>query len=126
MTDRDTSGLGEAFKYLKKLNISKANKAWKIHKNFAFITIDVLCNIGNENILYSGKFEDYYLANHGGLDRILIKFPAKKEFSSNSEGEFIEIPSDYLIIPYSNITNINISYIEIETEDTVQSNIIIE
>ncbi len=95
------------------------DKGWNYNKKHVdFIVVDILMNVGGEAILYSGKFEDYYLSKtDNGLDRIIIKYPSKKKFSIEGDNDFQDIPSDFLTIPYNNILNLNISYFEINDND---------
>lgn len=93
------------------LSFGKGLFGIKFHKKIDFIVVDVLVSVGNENVIYSGKLEDYYLSKTGnGLDRIVIKYPTKKEFTFDSSSEEKEIPGDYLSIPYDKISNINTQY----------------
>ena len=88
------------------------------HNNIDFIFVDVLMNVGEKNVLYSGIMENYYLSKRdGGLERIIIKYPSKKDFSFDGGTDDREIPGNYLTIPYEKINNINIQYIDIEEED---------
>ena len=107
----------DAFSLLLKGEFRDAYYAWKIYKKITFLMVDVLVSLDGENVLYNGKFEDYYLAPHGGLDRIVIKYPSKKIFSSKGRGKFRDIPSDFLIIPYKEIKNLNFSYIFFDKGD---------
>lgn len=90
-------------------------KGWNYNKkHIDFILVDILMNVGGEAIIYSGKFEDYYLSKtDSGLDRIVIKYPSKKKFSIENDNGLQDIPGDFLTIPYKNILNLNISYYEI-------------
>lgn len=93
-------------------------KGWKYHLKIDFITIDVLVTIGDQNIIYSGLLEDYYLSKtKEGLDQIIIKYPSKKIFSHDGESEYREIPGNYLIIPYQNIVNLNVQYYNISDQN---------
>jgi len=84
-------------------------KGWKYHNNIDFIIVDVLMGIGDDKIIYSGVLEDYYLSKtSGGLDRIIIKYPAKKAFTPDGSSDYREIPGNYLSIPYDKILISNI------------------
>jgi len=100
------------------LDIEKGwRKGWKYHKNIDFIMVDVLMQLGGETIIYSGILEDYFLSKtSGGLDRIIIKYPSKKNFNTNGEGQYRDIPGNYLSIPYDKILNINIQYYELDNK----------
>ncbi len=94
-------------------------KGWKYHNNIDFIIVDILMEIGNESIIYSGILEDYYLSkSSGGLDRIIIKYPSKKSFTPNGNSNYREIPGNYLSIPYDKILNMNIQYYEFDGDES--------
>nr|WP_320023515.1 hypothetical protein [uncultured Draconibacterium sp.] len=94
---------------------------WKYHKNIDFIFVDILMDVGGEAVLYSGKFEEYFLSKvDNGLDRIMIKYPSKKIFSIDNHDEPEDIPSDLLTIPYKNILNLNISYYKLGDDGTIE------
>lgn len=90
--------------------LNNAENGWKFHKNIGFIKVEVLMNLGQETVIYSGKLEDYFLRSGGGLDRIIIKYPSKKLFSLDGSTDFREIPGNYLTIPFEKILNINTEY----------------
>ncbi len=93
-------------------------RGWKYHNNIDFIIVDVLMAIGDEKIIYSGILEDYYLSKtSGGLDRIIIKYPAKKTFTPDGSSDYREIPGNYLSISYEKILNINIQYYEFDDDE---------
>lgn len=93
-------------------------RGWKYHNKIDAIFVDVLMEVGDEKIIYSGLLEDYYLSKtSGGLDRLIIKYPSKKDFSQNGNSEYREIPGNYLSIPYDKILNINIQYYEINDQN---------
>lgn len=96
-------------------------RGWKYHNKIDFILVDVLVEVGENSIIYSGILEDYYLSKTNvGLDRIIVKYPSKKEFSHDGKYEYREIPGNYLSIPYEKILNINIQYYEMD-EDFVEA-----
>lgn len=90
--------------------LNNEDNGWKYHQNIDFIKVDVLMNLGQETIIYSGKLEDYFLKTGGGLDRIIIKYPSKKTFSTDGIAEFRAIPGNYLTIPFEKVLNINTEY----------------
>jgi hypothetical protein len=96
-------------------------RGWKYHENIDFIIADILMQVGDECIIYSGILEEYYLSKtSGGLDSIMIKYPSKKSIKSNGSSEYREIPGNYLSIPFEKILNINIQYYEFEGDDEIK------
>jgi hypothetical protein len=97
-------------------------RGWKYHKQIDFIIVDILMQVGNESIIYSGILEEYYLSKtSGGLDSIMIKYPSRKGITSSETTEYREIPGNYLSIPYDKILNINIQYYEFENDKDADS-----
>jgi len=93
------------------------NQGKRYHNEVGFILVDALVQSETGSIIYSGVFEDYYLSKSvEGLDRITIKFPSKKDFSIEGGREARVIPGNYLTIPYSRITNINYTYLNVSIE----------
>ncbi|MBA7549827.1 hypothetical protein ES705_42324 [subsurface metagenome] len=90
----------------------------KAHKKIDFIIVDCLTNIGNHSVIYTGILDEYHLAKDGGLDRIIIKYPSKIIFNYNKKSEKKVIEGIYLAIPYNKILNLNISYFEIEDNES--------
>lgn len=76
--------------------------------------VDVLCKVGNENILYMGELVNYYLTKNGDLDSILLRYPMRRKLSEdNQEDPYYQIPSNFLYIPDRDILNINLRYLQL-------------
>lgn len=86
-------------------------------REITVIGIDILCRVGNENILYIGELANYYLNSTGDLDALLIRYPMRRKFLDDKQepDTYYNIPSDYLYIPYRDIVNLNINYFELDT-----------
>ena len=85
------------------------------------IWLDVLVDSKAGNIIYSGVLKKYILGKDEGLDRIYLAVVERKFLKTNSidiklEGFPIDannsyfLSGEYLIIPYSEIRNINVDY----------------
>jgi hypothetical protein len=97
-------------------------------KDVTVIGLDILCKVGNENIIYIGELVNYYLTNTGDLDAVLIRYPYRRKLSedkspavppsdsseSSDNSSYYEIPSDYLYIPYRDVVNLNINYYDLK------------
>ena len=106
------------------------------------VIVDVLVRLEGKNVLYKGFGFEFFMKKDGGLDSIVIKYPYKKNFSTRendsvdspgngsipekveNEGNeednfpgFVAVPSDYLVIDYSQIININFSYFKESEND---------
>ncbi|MDX1936449.1 MAG: hypothetical protein SFU21_05015 [Flavihumibacter sp.] len=94
--------------------------------NIGIVGIDVLCNVGGNQIIYIGFLNNYYLSGNGDLDAITLKYPVRRPLIVNSmqqqsetqqvdnESIYYTIPSDILYIPNKDIVNINIRYFSVE------------
>ncbi|WP_179022198.1 hypothetical protein [Winogradskyella forsetii] len=81
--------------------------------------INVLCSVNGENILYTGEYFNYYIDKDGNLEAIHLKYPIRKYLKKNdtTENSNYEIESRYLVIPNSDIVNINFRYLSLEEVD---------
>lgn len=77
-----------------------------------FRSVDVLCRVGNQSVIYIGEMFDYYTDEEGNLEAIHLRYPFRRDFEDDGddEGKYYEIPSRFLIIPMKDIININIRY----------------
>jgi hypothetical protein len=82
--------------------------------------VDVLCEVGNKQVIYIGELFDYHLDNDGGLDSIHLRYPMRRDLNDDHNPEpdrYYKIPSRFIIIPYKTIININIRYFNLEPEE---------
>lgn len=79
--------------------------------------VNVLCKVNGKSVLYSGEFFNYYVDSKGDLEAIHLNFPERRYLDNDKEidKDYYKIPSKYLVIPNSDIININFKYI-ISTE----------
>ncbi|WGH74441.1 hypothetical protein P8625_10015 [Tenacibaculum tangerinum] len=82
--------------------------------------INVLCRVNGKNILYSGEYFNYYIDNNGDLEAIHLKYPIRRylEKDNGNSKDYYQIESRYLVIPNSDIININFRYFN-RTELTI-------
>lgn len=73
--------------------------------------VDVLTKSGDKYTLYTGNLVDYQLNANNSVDYIVLSSPRKQVVG---EDETVDIHSNYFVIPYSEILNINIKYVNIE------------
>jgi hypothetical protein len=102
-------------------------------KDIDFVFVDALVNISNDHqMIYVGLLKDFYLDKDGGLESIHLDFPKRRSlhndyiFKNITESErkelqtedtnngiderFYDIPSNFIILPYKSIINLNIRY----------------
>lgn len=94
--------------------------------------INVLCRVNNKTILYTGEYFNYYIDNNGNLEAVHLKYPIRRMLEDDKKDivsindyntKYYEIESRYLVIPNSDIININFRYLNfiIVTEEELES-----
>jgi hypothetical protein len=78
--------------------------------------INVLCKVNGKTILYTGEFFNYYVDSKGDLEALHLKYPMRRYLENDKEDEkdYYQISSRYLVIPNSDIININLKYINLQ------------
>jgi len=87
------------------------------YEDINFKLVDVLCQVGNEQVIYIGELIDWYLDDAGNLDTIHLRNPFRRKLSADDKPiaeRYYRIPTRYLVIPYKNIININVRYFAIK------------
>lgn len=98
------------------LDIEKYNKNKTITSdNIEQRVVDVLTKSDEKYVLYRGSLIDYQLNDNNSVDFIVLASPRKQIIG---EDETKDISSNYFIIPYSEVLNINIKYLEVDVENT--------
>lgn len=74
--------------------------------------VNVLCKVNGKSVLYSGEFFNYYVDSKGDLEAVHLKLPERRYLENDTEDkkDCYKIPSKYLVIPNSDIININFKY----------------
>ena len=83
-----------------------------------FVTLDILVKVEEGNMLYTGILADYELENDGGLKSIQIKGAKRKAVGmepasahpDSDSTRYYSIKGNILVIPNSQIINMNITY----------------
>lgn len=91
--------------------------------------INVLCKVNGRSILYTGEYFNYYIDNNGDLEAIHLKYAIRRYLENDNidNSKYYNIESRYLVIPNSDIININFRYFNLEEvleSDTKESSII--
>ena len=98
------------------LDIEKYNKNKLVTSdNIGQRIVDVLTKSDEKYVLYRGSLIDYQLNDSNSVDFIVLASPRKQIIG---ESETKDISSNYFIIPYSEVLNINIKYLEIDVQNT--------
>lgn len=78
--------------------------------------INILCRVNDKNVLYTGEFFNYYIDSKGDLEAVHLRNPIRRylEKDDSTDSDYYVIPSRYLVIPNSDIININFRYFSLE------------
>lgn len=76
--------------------------------------VDALVNINNQTFIYTGILIDYQLGKDGTLDLLIITKAQRKLVSVGNEEDYRDIRGNYLVLKYSDLINVNLSFIQIE------------
>jgi hypothetical protein len=79
-------------------------------RDFDVVWVDALVEVGDGSLIYSGMLNSYFLARDGGLDSICLDYAQKWRDPIAKELKPILIPGRGLLIKYSEILNLNISF----------------
>jgi hypothetical protein len=78
--------------------------------------INVLCKVNGKSILYTGEFFNYYIDSKGDLEAVHLRNPIRRELDKDDAKvkDYYVIASRYLVIPNTDIININFRYFSLE------------
>lgn len=114
--------------------LKKKNKGLNKNLKLFWTEIDVLVSNGDFHYLYHGILDDYVLdGSHSGIDRIYLSNTHRWTIDSSGkkdESSIHKIAGDFFVIPYTQVKNLNITYIRskppknylsVETKKTIYS-----
>jgi hypothetical protein len=85
-----------------------------------FVTADVLCEVGNELILYRGFVNTGFMNEKGNLERLILDEVERVPFNPNDSSLGIFKPhtvaGDNFVIYSSSIKNINLNFIRLDPD----------
>jgi hypothetical protein len=84
--------------------------------------INVLCKVNGRTVLYTGEYFNYYVDGKGDLEAVHLKYPIRRYLENDKaeDEDYYVISSRYLMIPNSDIININFKYINFEEVDEAE------
>jgi len=110
----------------------------EVGRDFDYVQVDVLVNADKQSILYSGILENYTLNKEQGIDRLFLSGVYRRDFDKNAleplhsdqartqyaayrvseakqfDERYYPMPGNFLVIPFGEVQNLNISYIRIK------------
>jgi hypothetical protein len=78
--------------------------------------INILCKVNGKSVLYIGEYFNYYIDSKGDLEAVHLRNPIRRylDNDNSTDMDYYVIPSRYLVIPNSDIININFRYFSLE------------
>lgn len=78
--------------------------------------INILCKVNGKSVLYTGEYFNYYIDSKGDLEAVHLRNPIRRYLDNDnaSDEDYYVIPSRYLVIPNTDIININFRYFSLE------------
>lgn len=86
----------------------------KIESNFA--KVDLVVETKESDLIYRGKVHKYFLSKNNNLDKLILKEVRRKKIDGE---EFKEFNSQYFVIQYEQVKNMNITFQFIAKDGTV-------
>ncbi|WP_420461095.1 DUF6338 family protein [Neolewinella sp.] len=103
-------------------------------KLLAFVQVDVVVSGGEGDILYTGELNNYSLNRDQGIDRIFISKVYRRRFRDDivpdppagnqlqpfdrsHDPRYYNMPGNFLVIPFSQVRNLNIVYVSLQPTD---------
>lgn len=82
--------------------------------------INILCRVNGKTVLYTGEYFNYYIDSRGDLEAVHLRNPIRRYLDNDNatDKDYYVIPSRYLVIPNSDIININFRYFSLEEVDS--------
>jgi hypothetical protein len=82
--------------------------------------VDALVSIDGNTFIYTGILLDYQLGKDGTLDLLIISKAQRKMVTGNNSGTYKDISGNYLVLKYSDLLNLNFSFIQFD--ETLDNN----
>ncbi|WP_160160785.1 hypothetical protein [Legionella sainthelensi] len=96
-----------------------------INKNgFIIIVVSAVLEVAGQGYLYRGELEDFYFDREGGLERLILRNASRRKIENDKtapenaaiENRFYPIDGTYFVLKYSQITNLNVQFLELDPE----------
>lgn len=90
-----------------------------------FIRISAISDVSGTPYIFEGVLDDYFFDENGSLDRLIITTAQRRPLShdKNEKGDnksrFYPIDGDYFVLKYSDIINLNVQYMKLESINTL-------
>jgi hypothetical protein len=96
-------------------------REWRLglEKDFDYVWIDALVTIGAATVIYSGVLSNFYFSVDGNSVETIALIKAQKWASPGAFSPTI-IPGNYLLLKYSEINNLNVTFIKLAEVPTAR------
>lgn len=95
------------------------------------IQVDLLTHSSEGDIIYCGVLKDYFLNAQGAIDRIYLSNVYRRTFKNDSvsgrtmqdksvDERYYSMPGDYMVFFGKEITNLNVTYYQLLTEEDLK------
>lgn len=92
------------------------------------IKISAISDISGTPYIFDGVLDDYFFDDNGSLDRLIIIAAQRRPLSHDKNGKeyneerFYPIDGDYFVLKYSEIINLNVQYIKLDSASPQPAN----
>jgi len=86
--------------------------------------VDALVSVDGNTFIYTGVLIDYQLGKDGTLDLLIITKAQRKKVTGNNTGTYKDISGNYLVLKYSDLLNLNFSFIQFDETLDANGNIV--
>ena len=89
------------------------------------VIISAGIELAGQGYLYKGYLDDFYLDDDGNIDRLVLTSPERRIIEKDktddpnthpTENRFYSIDSDYFVLKYADIKNLNVQFIQLHPE----------
>lgn len=91
-----------------------------------YFYVDVVVETNYGTLLYEGFLVDYELDDFGELNYITLKETQRRLLENDNSNDKYDIPGHIIIIPYSSIKNINLTFLKLDIEEIKDNELKVE
>ena len=116
--------VGDEFHYVLLGEYQEFPRARRTPRRADGVWVAAATEAGGEAFLYQGLLEEFYYDSAGHLDRIVLSETSRRHLADDrkpsdardEDARFYTIEGDYVVIPMSEVKNLNIRYVFVEFE----------
>ena len=83
-----------------------------------FVWVDLMVQVNEGTIIYTGVLNDYVLSKENGLDRIYLSEVVRRYLGDDHNKKRLEyeMPGNFMVFPFDKVLNMNLTYYQIEED----------